>query len=397
MKLKKYLTLTRAGVIESLQFRLSTLIMIVGNLLYLIIVYFLWKAIYASAGTDTVSGMTFTETLIYLVLATALFGFMEMYTVWEIGRNIQSGKIVLDLLKPMKYRSYLFWSYSGSFVTNFFFTFFPTFLIVMFVTHGAIHIGINLLLFAVSVTMAVLINYSVDFIVGTICLYTESIWGINIMKQVVVLLLSGATIPLAFFPEPLKTMVYHLPFQSIYNAPLSILLYTSSDDKSVLTILGTQLMWCIIMSCLSKLFWKVSLRQITVNGGWIIGEQFRFRLHIASGNAPQNGTAHIAGTNKTNGIHESFPLSILPFFRKYDIFHGYIILQNSKKCKSSAYISRAIPHADCVQCFLRKEKVDALSHAHPSFIKRLHADQNAISSAIWCSFPSYGFSIARAS
>lgn len=66
MKLKKYLTLTRAGVIESLQFRLSTLIMIVGNLLYLIIVYFLWKAIYASAGTDTVSGMTFTETLYLL-------------------------------------------------------------------------------------------------------------------------------------------------------------------------------------------------------------------------------------------------------------------------------------------------------------------------------------------
>lgn len=267
MKLKKYLTLTRAGIIESMQFRLGTLIMIVGNLLYLIIVYFLWKAIYASAGIDTVSGMTFTETLIYLVLATALFGFMEMYTVWEIGRNIQSGKIVLDLLKPMKFRSYLFWSYSGSFVTNFFFTFLPTFIVVMLVTHGAIYIGMNLLLFAVSVVMAVMINYSVDFIVGTICLYTESIWGVNIMKQVVVLLLSGATIPLAFFPEPLKTIVYHLPFQSIYNAPLSILLETDSNYKSVLTTLGTQLIWCVIMSLISKFFWKMSLRQITVNGG----------------------------------------------------------------------------------------------------------------------------------
>lgn len=267
MKLKKYFTLTRAGIMESLQFRLGTLIMIVGNLLYLVIVYFLWKAIYASAGTDTVSGMTFTETLIYLVLATALFGFMEMYAVWEIGRNIQSGKIVLDLLKPMKFRSYLFWSYSGSFVTNFFFTFLPTFIVVALVTHGTIHIGMNLLLFAVSVVMAVMINYSVDFIVGTICLYTESIWGINIMKQVVVLLLSGATIPLAFFPEPLKSIMYHLPFQSIYNAPLSILLNTESNLKSFMTILGTQLMWCIVMSLISKLFWKVSLRQITVNGG----------------------------------------------------------------------------------------------------------------------------------
>ena len=125
MKLKKYLTLTRAGIIEALQFRLSFLVMVVGNMLYLIVVYFLWKAIYASAGTDVVNGMTFTDTLIYLVLATALFNFMEMYTVWEIGRNIQSGKIVLDLLKPMEPRSYLFWTYSGNFVVNFFSTFLP--------------------------------------------------------------------------------------------------------------------------------------------------------------------------------------------------------------------------------------------------------------------------------
>ena len=127
MKLKKYITLTRAGIIEALQFRLATVVMVIGNLLYLIVVYFLWKSIYASAGTDVVNGMTFSDTLIYLVLATALFNFMEMYTVWEIGRSIQSGKIVLDLLKPIEYRKYLFWSYSGTFVTQFIFTFLPTF------------------------------------------------------------------------------------------------------------------------------------------------------------------------------------------------------------------------------------------------------------------------------
>ena len=76
MNLKKYLTLTRAGIIESLQFRLSAVVMVIGNILYLIIVYFLWKAIYASSGTDEVNGMTFTDTLIYLVLATALYGFL---------------------------------------------------------------------------------------------------------------------------------------------------------------------------------------------------------------------------------------------------------------------------------------------------------------------------------
>ena len=267
MKLKKFLTLTRAGIMESLQFRLGTLVIIAGNLLYLIVVYFLWKAIYASAGTDIVNGMTFSDTLIYLVLATALFNFMEMYIVWEMGRGIQSGKIALDLLKPIEYRRYLFWAYSGTFVTQFFFTFLPTFIVVAAVTRGAIHFGWNLLFFVVSVIMAVSINYSIDFLVGTICLYTESIWGINIMKQVIVMLLSGATIPIAFFPEPLKTIVYYLPFQSIYNAPLTMLLDGASQPQTVLTTLGVQLFWCIAMTILSKLFWHISLRQITVNGG----------------------------------------------------------------------------------------------------------------------------------
>jgi ABC-2 type transport system permease protein len=267
MKLKKYLALTRAGIIEALQFRLGSFVIVVGNLLYLIVVYFLWKAIYASAGTDVVNGMTFSDTLIYLVLATALFNFMEMYAVWEIGRAIQSGKIVLDLLKPMKYRTYLFWSYSGSFVTNFFMTFLPTFIVVAAVTHGAVHLGLNLLWFVVSVVMAIIINYSIDFIVGTVCLYTESIWGINIMKQVIVLLLSGATIPLAFFPEGFRRAVECLPFQSIYNAPLSILLDAHPEPKKLAMTLGIQLLWCVVMTVISKLFWKVSLRRITVNGG----------------------------------------------------------------------------------------------------------------------------------
>ena len=267
MNLKKYFTLTRAGIIEALQFRLSFVIMVIGNLLYLIVTYFLWKAVFASVDGDTVNGMTFTDTLIYLVLATALYGFMEMYLVWEIGRNIQSGKIVLDLLKPMPYRRYRFWSYSGSFVTQFFFTFLPTFIVVTIVTHGAVPLGINLVWFVLSVVFAVMINFSIDFIIGTVCLFTESIWGINIMKQVVVLLLSGATIPLAFFPDKLRTVVNYLPFQSIYNAPLSLLLQEHPDMQTVCSTLGLQIFWAAALTLLSVAFWNRSLRQITVNGG----------------------------------------------------------------------------------------------------------------------------------
>ena len=267
MKLKRCLALTRAGVIENLQFRLSMLVMVIGNILYLIVIYYLWKAIYASAGTDVVNGMTFTDTMIYLVLATSLFGMMDLYTVWMMGRDIQSGKIVLDLLKPMGYRSWMFWSFSGNLVTNSIFTFLPTFIVVAVVANGAIPLGLNLLWFAISVIMSISISYSIDFFVGTICLYTESIWGINIMKDVTVLLLSGATIPIAFFPEPLQTIAYYLPFQSIYNTPLTLLLNKDPMWQDIVIPLGTQLIWVIAMFVITRVFWKISLKQITVNGG----------------------------------------------------------------------------------------------------------------------------------
>ena len=118
-KIRRLTALTRAGIIESLQFRLGTAVMLFGNLIYLALVYFLWKAIYDSSGTDMVNGMTFHDTMIYLILATAIFNLLEMFIVWDMSRAIQSGEIIIHLLKPMRYRLYTFWSYTGAHVNNF--------------------------------------------------------------------------------------------------------------------------------------------------------------------------------------------------------------------------------------------------------------------------------------
>ena len=150
---------------------------------------------------------------------------------------------------------------------NFFSVFMPTFIVIEIVTKGAVAFGLNLLFFVPAVIMGVVINYNIDLFVGTICLYTESIWGINIMKQVIVLLFSGATIPLAFFPQKMRAIAYCMPFQSIYNTPLRILLMQTVDLCEVGQMLLLQIFWCIMLTVLTSLFWRVSIRQITVNGG----------------------------------------------------------------------------------------------------------------------------------
>jgi ABC-2 type transport system permease protein len=149
---------------------------------------------------------------------------------------------------------------------DFIVTFIPTFILVYFLSGMSIPLGLNLIFFLVSVIMAVLINLSIDFFVGCIILYTMSTWGVNIMKEVIVLLLSGATIPLAFFPEPLKTIVMYLPFQAVYNAPLSQLIGEYSYAERF-QMLGVQFFWVIAVFVISELFWRKSVKQITVNGG----------------------------------------------------------------------------------------------------------------------------------
>jgi ABC-2 type transport system permease protein len=254
---------------ESLQFRLGTFVTLFANLIYLVLVYYLWKAIYASSGTDVVNGMTFNDTMIYLILATALFNFLEMFIVWDMSRSIQSGKIILDLLKPMTFRKYTFWSYSGSHVVSFVLTFIPTFIVVLIVTKGAIHMGLNLLWFALATVLALIINFNIEMIVATICLYTESTWGINIVKETIVLLLSGASIPLAFFPDKLAAVVRYLPFRAVYDTPLSILLQKNGSDTAagLMSLMGQQVIWVIVLSVAGTLFWNHSVKKITVNGG----------------------------------------------------------------------------------------------------------------------------------
>jgi len=265
--MKRYSALVRVGLLIMLQLRMGTIVNFLGNIIYIIIIYNLWKSIFLSSGSDVVNGMTFADTMVYLVLASALFYAMEGYLVWRTHHDILSGQIILDLIKPVGYMSYQYFSLIGDIIFNFVTTFIPTFIIVCFLSNFAIPLGLNLLFFLLSVVLAVGIHFCIDFFVGTICLYTQSVWGVNIMKEVVVLLLSGAVIPINFFPEPLKSIVMYLPFQAIYNAPLQQLINAGLPAAERLSMLATQLLWVAVLFVLSRVFWRKSVKIITVNGG----------------------------------------------------------------------------------------------------------------------------------
>lgn len=265
--MKKYLALVYMSVMESLHYRLGALVTVIGNFIYIAIIYNLWKSIYRSTGTVIINGLSFQDTMIYLVLASALTTTLDSYLVWRMSEDIQSGKITLDLLKPISYFSMKASVYFGQIIFSFIVTFIPTFFAVYFLSGKGFELGWNMLFFLVSIIFSAILNISFDFCVGSIGFYTQSIWGVNTFKEVIVMLFSGTLIPLNFFPETLIKLVMYLPFQAMYNIPMQQLINKDLMLSERFTYMLIQVVWILVIGIAGKLFWNHSLKVLTVNGG----------------------------------------------------------------------------------------------------------------------------------
>ena len=79
-------------------------------------------------------------------------------------------------------------------------------------------------------------------------------------------LFSGAMIPIFLFPAFLMNIAYLMPFQAIYNIPLSIYIgkITGFD---ILNSIFVQIFWLAVLSAISYLVWKKAENKIVIQGG----------------------------------------------------------------------------------------------------------------------------------
>lgn len=248
-------------------YRISTLSTFLGNILYLIIIYNLWKAIFAGSPSELINGMNFKDTFIYLAISYSMQTTFCSFTDWYISYGIVDGRIIHDFLKPMNYQTYVFLYIMGDVLSNFIFIFIPSFIMILVVSGDFSLIGARIPFYLIAMLLAMCINFIIDFFVGTICFYTESTWGLNMVKTVIVSLLSGAIVPIPFFPESIRSIVECLPFHAISNLPVQVLINDSYKIADYFRIFGIQIFWLIILTVISQLFFKHASKVVVVNGG----------------------------------------------------------------------------------------------------------------------------------
>ena len=263
--MKKYLPIIRGTYMIGLVYRFGFLFTILGNIVYLGVAYYLWKSIYRYA--DTIRGLTFDETFLYVGLGSAIFILLKTYADWIIHYEIREGMIAVYLTKPIDFQLYALAANFGSLLMGLTAVTLPTVLILTFVFKVKVALGIGLLLFPLSLLLAFLISFSIDYFVGIMAFYSESVWGLSITKEIIVTVFSGALIPLQFFPDSIQKILLWLPFQAIYHTPIMMMTRADQGLDVFLPMLLTQLMWAAALFTFTRLFYSQAIKVLRIAGG----------------------------------------------------------------------------------------------------------------------------------
>jgi ABC-2 type transport system permease protein len=263
--MRPYLAFLRGSFMVGMIYRLGFVFIVLGNIVYMSVAYYLWRSIYSH--TETIHGLTFDQTFIYVAVGSTVFILLKTYADWGMSYEIREGYIAIYLTKPVDYQLYSLFVSLGSTLTNLVAVTVPTVLLLTLVFKIQVSLGPGLLLFPVSLLLAFLISFNFDYFIGLTAFYTESIWGVSVTKEIIITVLSGALIPLQFFPLAIQKILLWLPFQTIYYTPLMMVTKPDQGWETYLPMLAVQLFWAIVTFILTRLFYNQAVKVLRVSGG----------------------------------------------------------------------------------------------------------------------------------
>jgi len=278
--LRRYLPFTRGAMEEYLTYRFRFFFWLLFEFFYLFIAYFLWKGIFgahaASQGIPLadvqIGAYDFSTMVLYVFFERIVFGLTSMQASNYMEDDIDQGNIAMRLIKPLDYRTQLFFQSLGSTVMNtliFSFPFAIGLLVYATQTGLALSAGpISLVFFTLSLVFGGIINYLISFAFGLLIFLTINSFGMWQLKEAVERVFSGNLIPIALFPLWLRTTSGFLPFAQTRYVPILFILGTYENDiAGGIWALGVQLIWIVVLYLVTTLAWSKATRRIVVQGG----------------------------------------------------------------------------------------------------------------------------------
>jgi len=237
------------------------------NVVFGFLIAYILLAVYEQA--DVIGGYDVRDAIAYVWIAQGLMSVVGIFGAgwYELARRVQTGDVATDLQRPLDIQRAELAQDVGRAGYQAVWRAVPQFVL------GALLFELTLpqdagrwLLFAVSVALAVLVGFGVRFLVNLCSFWLLDYRGPVILAIGANLVLSGAVMPLAFFPGALATLTRLTPFAAMLQAPIDIYVGTPLGGSTA-AVLALQASWAIALYAAGRLVLTAGTRKLVIQGG----------------------------------------------------------------------------------------------------------------------------------
>lgn len=236
------------------------------NLAYLVLGLAVWRALYGESAE--VGGITWAEMKSYTWACQMLIGiYSAMNEVRPtIVQKVQSGEVVMDLYKSLDFPWQVLAAALGRVAWNASTRTVPSYIVISVILKVPLPSPGRLVAFLAAMALGLVIQYALEFSIGSITFWTIEISGFSPLIMTFVWVLSGSIIPFDFLPEAMTSIAEVLPFRGLYYDPATIFTGQKAPG-TVVPVLLRQAIWAGLALVWVRFVWNRATRKLVVQGG----------------------------------------------------------------------------------------------------------------------------------
>ncbi|MCB1325971.1 MAG: ABC-2 family transporter protein [Spirochaetales bacterium] len=226
--------------------------------------YFLWRAIFASAGATEMQGYTFGGIMLYYLLIPLIDHVMRGADNGGISREIYDGTLTRYLLYPLSFFGYRLAARAAEAAIAAFqmLLVIAIFLIFFGEPEGARFALPSVFAAVLMLTLSFLVYFQLSAIVELLAFWADHVWSLSVFLRFLVGFLGGGMIPLAFFPSWSRFAIEALPFAHMVSLPIRLFMGIATSGElweGACLLIG----WSLVLMLPVGFLWRRGLGQYT--------------------------------------------------------------------------------------------------------------------------------------
>lgn len=244
-------------------YRMSFFLQIIGpSLVFFFIKYQLWDSIYKGDPNLVINGYTFSAMITYHLWSFIVSLIAQGHNSMNLSEEIRLGRISTYLIYPFN----LWEFHTASFLSfQILQTFISLFTLILMSVLGIFEFtSLQFILNGFFYCMYISFFWFIaQYLIGILGFWLDETWILRVMLNVLTGFLSGAIIPLEFYPSWLIKILNYTPFPYLSYYPIKTFMGQTTHLISAYSIIGV---WMIVVALITSWVWKKGIKLYTAAG-----------------------------------------------------------------------------------------------------------------------------------